>query len=106
MTKQNLVEERQRDKSGNRDDKFSRRETKGGKPGNHDEARSGGKRNKPGKQNERNKPGNQVEKKSNRRKIKRFFLLNMLWSRHVKPSPAKGEKSERSGIKDVKVCTN
>ena len=27
-----------------------------------------------------------------------FFLLNMLWSRHVKPSPAKGEKSERSGI--------
>ena len=35
-----------------------------------------------------------------------FFLLNMLWSRHVKPSPAKGEKSERSGIKDVKACTN
>ena len=34
-----------------------------------------------------------------------FFFLNMLWSRHVKPSPAIGEKSERSEIKDVKVCT-
>ena len=35
-----------------------------------------------------------------------FFLLNMLWSRHVKPSPAIGEKSERSEIKDIKVCTD
>ena len=34
-----------------------------------------------------------------------FFLLNMLWSRHVKPSPAIGEKSERSEIKEIKVCT-
>ena len=24
-----------------------------------------------------------------------FFLLNMLWSRHVKPSPAKGEKRKK-----------
>ena len=37
---------------------------------------------------------------------KHFFLLNMLWSRHVKPSPAIGEKSERSEIKDIKVCTD
>ena len=35
-----------------------------------------------------------------------FFLLNMLWSRHVKPSPAIGEKSERSEIRDIKVCTD
>ena len=35
-----------------------------------------------------------------------FFLLNMLWSRHVKPSPAKGEKSEISDFKEIKVCTN
>ena len=35
-----------------------------------------------------------------------FFLLNMLWSRRVKPSPAIGEKSERSEIKDIKVCTD
>ena len=34
-----------------------------------------------------------------------FFLLKMLWSRHVKPSPAIGEKSERSEIKENKVCT-
>ena len=27
----------------------------------------------------------------------------MLWSRHVKPSPAIGEKSERSEIKDVNM---
>ena len=30
----------------------------------------------------------------------------MLWSRHVKPSPAIGEKSERSEIRDIKVCTS
>ena len=35
-----------------------------------------------------------------------FFHLNMLWSRHVKPSPAIGEKSERSEIRDIKVCTD
>ena len=27
--------------------------------------------------------------------IDHFFLLNMLWSRHVKPSPAKGEKRKK-----------
>ena len=34
-----------------------------------------------------------------------FFLLNMLWSRHVKPSSAKGEKRLKR-IKNSKVCTN
>ena len=32
-----------------------------------------------------------------------FFLLNLLWSRHVKPSPAIGEKSEDSDSRKPKM---
>ena len=44
-----------------------------------------------------------LEKVTRKSQVNHFFLLNMLWSRHVKPSPAIGEKSERSEIKDVNM---